>query len=622
MVIRYRVRMGGQAAIDSLAWLVGLIASAWLRYDLSLNFQQLRGVLIVVAVAVVMQNAIGHALFLYRGRYAFGSAEEVVGVFQSVAWIVGLLLFGDLLARWTLPRGQFVPISTPLASGLLALVIMLGLRYLRRIQRERAMRPDATTATPVLVFGAGSAGAELVRSMLHDPTGTYLPVGLLDDDPAKRNLRVNGVAVLGGRRELAGAVASTGAAVVVLAVRGASPGLVREIRAMAIGAGVAFKVLPPLWRMLDGPVTVSNVRDVDVTDLLGRGQVETDVEAIAGYLRGRRVLVTGAGGSIGSELCRQIHRFQPAELIMLDRDESALHGVQLSITGAALLDDASVVLADLRDAERISTIFAERRPHVVFHAAALKHQPLLEQYPGEAVKTNVWGTVAVLEAARASGAEVLVNISTDKAANPSGVLGYSKRIAERLTAHVAGDGGRYLSVRFGNVLGSRGSVLSTFAAQIAAGGPVTVTDPAVSRYFMTVQEAAQLVIQAGAIGRPGEALVLDMGQPVRIADVAAQMAALANRKVDIMFTGLRPGEKLCEELFGDGEVGQRPLHPLISHVMVPAMEPAAVWELDPGVDRELLAARMFDLCSASASPPAGVSATGARGGRSLQRNFN
>jgi FlaA1/EpsC-like NDP-sugar epimerase len=339
--------------------------------------------------------------------------------------------------------------------------------------------------------------------------------------------------------------------------------------------------------------------DVRVDDLLGRRQIETDLDLIAGYLTGKRVLVTGAGGSIGSELCRQLDRLAPAELMMLDRDESALHAVQLSLRGQGLLDDPELILADLRDAETIRAVFAERRPQVVFHAAALKHLPLLERHPGEAVKSNIWGTQTLLCAAAANGVETFVNISTDKAANPASVLGYSKRITERLTAHAGmTSDGTFLNVRFGNVLGSRGSVLTAFSAQIAAGGPITVTHPEVTRYFMTVQEAVQLVIHAAAIGRDGEALVLEMGEPVRITDVARQLAAQSSASVDIVYTGLRPGEKLHEELFGDGELDVRPLHPLISHVDVPALDPASVRSLDPYGPCEELVAELARLCDA------------------------
>jgi FlaA1/EpsC-like NDP-sugar epimerase len=300
--------------------------------------------------------------------------------------------------------------------------------------------------------------------------------------------------------------------------------------------------------------------------------------------------------------------------------------VQLSLRGRAMLDTPELILADLRDAEGIKAIFAERRPQVVFHAAALKHLSLLESHPGEAVKSNVWGTQTVLEAAAEAGVERFVNISTDKAANPCSVLGYSKRVTERLTAHASTvSAGTFLSVRFGNVLGSRGSVLTAFAAQIAAGERITVTDPEVTRYFMTVQEAVQLVIQAAAIGRDGEALVLEMGNPVPIAQVARQMAEQADSPVEIIYTGLRPGEKLHEDLFGDGEEDVRPLHPLISHVAVPALDPAEIRMLDPYAEGPLVTKELVSLCNVAESHTRRAAAsTGwdriARQGRSRSRD--
>jgi FlaA1/EpsC-like NDP-sugar epimerase len=301
--------------------------------------------------------------------------------------------------------------------------------------------------------------------------------------------------------------------------------------------------------------------------------------------------VTGAGGSIGSELCRQLSAFAPRRLVMIDRDESGLHGVQLSLEGRALLDSDTLVLADIRDRTRVARLFEEIRPDVVFHAAALKHLPLLQAHPSEALKSNVWGTLSVLDAAAAVGVSHFVNISTDKAANSASVLGYSKRIAEALTSSFGQEhSGRYLSVRFGNVLGSRGSVLTTFRSQLDDGGPLTVTHPEVTRYFMTIEEAVQLVIQAGAIGGDGHAMVLDMGEPVRIYDVARQLAASRHPEVPIEFTGLRPGEKLHEDLFCSEESPALSAHELIRYVQVPGLEPDRVRKLDPtGTHAEVLA---------------------------------
>jgi FlaA1/EpsC-like NDP-sugar epimerase len=349
---------------------------------------------------------------------------------------------------------------------------------------------------------------------------------------------------------------------------------------------------------------IENVRDPRISELLGRRPVSTGVEAVAGRFADRRILVTGAGGSIGAELCRQLHQFAPAELIMLDRDESALHEVQLALHGRALLDSDETVLADIRDAARVREVFERFRPQIVFHAAALKHLPLLERYPAEAVQSNIFGTQTVLEAAAACGAESFVNISTDKAADPVSVLGYSKKIAERLTAHMAGQAdGTYLSVRFGNVLGSRGSVLGALSAQVRVGGPLTVTDPEVSRYFMTADEAVQLVLQAVVVGGSGEVLILDMGEPVRIADIARRLAARSSNPVDIVYTGLRPGEKLSEQLLGRDEVDHRPRHPLVRHVLAKPLDPGDLPGLLAGCDDATLRRRLAECAMAEVAVP-------------------
>ena len=583
--------------VDGVAWAAGIIAAVLTRFGFPLQTGRAGGTAAAILLAVAAHAAAGHARHLYRGRYPIGSFEEARALGSTVAIAaLTLLALGSVLRHPPVPAGTF------LLGATAALMLMLTARCLRRLRRSRKHRPDPLRAEPALLFGAGAAGILLLRSLLHDPAGRYLPVGLLDDDPRKRNLRVDGVPVLGRREDIAGALARTGAGTVIFAVANAEAELIRDVRERALAAGARFKVVPTVSELMDHPVGVRDVRDVDVTDLLGRHQIDTDLAAIAGYLTGKRVLVTGAGGSIGSELCRQIHRFGPAELLMVDRDETALQAVQLSIDPGAPLDDPSVILADLRDTARIRELFRRHRPQVVFHAAALKHLPLLQRYPEEAVKTNVLGTLAVLEAA--AGVERFVNISTDKAANPVSVLGLSKRITERLTAYTARQApGTFLSVRFGNVLGSRGSVFTTFSAQIAHGGPITVTDPDVSRYFMTIQEAVHLVIQAAAIGRDGEALVLEMGKPVRIAEVARQMADLAPEPVEIRYTGLRPGEKKHEDLFGVGEVDRRPIHPLIAHVEVPPLDPARARAIDAAADPEVVITQLDALCHAVADLP-------------------
>jgi FlaA1/EpsC-like NDP-sugar epimerase len=551
-------------------WVVALSLATVFRYDGQLERVSAFGLVITIMVAASLQLILGFLAKLYQGGYRLGSFDEAVMVGAVSLVVGGTLLVLDLAVQ----PGRLVPLSVPFGGAMAAVLGQVVIRAIVRRYREGSSRPRQGVRT--LVFGAGDGGEQLIRSMLTDSSSPYLPVGMLDDDPGKRHLRLSGVRMLGTRHDLERVAKQTGAEVLVAAVPSGSAAMFRDLHHTATQAGLEVKVLPGLADLLaPSHVTIRDIRDIDVTDLLGRHQIDTDIAAIAGYLTGKRVLVTGAGGSIGAELCRQIYRFNPAELMMLDRDESALHSVQLSIHGRALLDESDVILADIRDRERIFSIFADRHPQVVFHAAALKHVPMLEQYPDEGYKTNVLGTANVVAASMQGGVERFVNISTDKAANPTSVLGRTKRLAERITAFFAQqDGaGTYLSVRFGNVLGSRGSVLTAFARQIAQGGPVTVTHPDVTRYFMTIPEAVQLVIQAGAIGRDGEALVLEMGEPVRIVDVARQLIEMAHRDVEIVYTGLRDGEKLHEELLGSGEVDERPFHPRISHVTVPPLAP-------------------------------------------------
>ncbi|CAO5149520.1 putative nucleoside-diphosphate sugar epimerase [Frankia sp. AiPs1] len=596
-----RKRVGLQITLDSLAMVLGLTAAQIGRFDRTLGALSSLNFWVICALAVCLLHFLGTALHLYLGRYRFGGFEEVLGLLVAVVLtIVGVLV---VIAAFGSPRP--IPLSVPPLGGTVTLVVMFGVRYSWRLVEEQLRRPDRARAEPLLVFGAGQGGESILAAMLRTVDSPYYPVALLDDDPKLHNLRLFGVPVRGGRQAIAPAAAASGARTLLVAIPSANAALLREITGIAEEAGLAVKVVPRVGDLIDGRVGVGDIRDLDLADLLGRRQISTDMTAAASYLSGRRVLVTGAGGSIGSELCRQIAAFAPAELIMLDRDESALRAVQLSISGQAMLDDESIVLGDIRDVDLMTNLFEQRRPQVVFHAAALKHLPLLERFPGESVQTNVWGTLTILRTAAACGVDRLVNISTDKAANPASALGYSKRITERLTAHVADEAaGTFVSVRFGNVLGSNGSVLTVFAGQLAAGGPLTVTHPDVTRYFMTIPEAVQLVLQAGAFGAPGEALVLDMGEPVRIADVARRLAAREPRPVDIIYTGLVAGEKLHEELLGDGESDRRPCHPLISHVDVPALDPTTALALDPWAPPAQVLADLIEVATSPAAQPA------------------
>jgi FlaA1/EpsC-like NDP-sugar epimerase len=585
-----------QAAIDAASWALALLIALVIRYDFGPGWHELGRLVRFVPLVIVAQVWIGLLVGLYQRRWRFGSFEEVAAIVVTATLVVALLTGLDLFYL-----DHLVPVSVPFGAGLFALVGMLGTRYLWRLVSERYRRP--VEGEPLVVVGAGEGAAQIVDSMRRDPRSPYVPVALLDDDPRKANLRIRGVRVVGRIDDVVAVADRVSARTVLVAIPTADAELLKTVTRQCAAAGLQVLVLPSVGELLGHRPGTEDIRRPTAADLLGRREVDTDLAAMAGYLAGKRVLVTGAGGSIGSVLCRHISAFSPAELVMVDRDESALHGVQLALEQRALLDTPNLVVADIRDRDRMFEVFGTWKPHVVFHAAALKHLPLLEMHPEEAIKTNVLGTQHVLDAALATDVARFVNISTDKAADPTSVLGRSKRIAERLTACTALNAdGVYLSVRFGNVLGTRGSVLETFEAQIAAGGPVTVTDREVTRFFMTVDEAVQLVIQAGAIGRSGEALVLDMGEPVRIADVARQLAAMAGQHIDIEYTGLRPGEKMHEDLWGADERDERPVHPLISHVAVPPIELSAVDDLrrslgTPGSSATLAAV-------SAAAPPA------------------
>jgi FlaA1/EpsC-like NDP-sugar epimerase len=592
-------------AADAVAWVAGTCLAAGARYDFSVAQLNKPGLAAITALAVVLHLVVGR-LLAYRGRYRYGSFDELTAL-ALTSFAVGTALFAVVLLA---PGKRPLPASVPYLAAVLALTAMAAYRWFDRRSGDRRRRTVREGRRRALVFGAGEGGKLVIHAMLSDVQSAFLPVGLLDDDPRKRHLRLDGVRVLGTRADLAAVAQRTRAELLVIAMPSADAPLVRELSAAAQAASLTVQVLPPTRDMFDSSRPLGALRDVRLTDLIGRHQISTDMAGIAGYLTGRRVLVTGAGGSIGSELCRQIAAFGPGALIMLDRDESALQAVQLSLDGRGLLDDENVVLADIRDVARMDEVIVTSRPDVVFHAAALKHLPLLEAYPGEALRTNVFGTLTLLEACARHGVERFVHVSTDKAADPISVLGYSKRVAERLTAQVGREHGRpYMSVRFGNVLGSRGSVLGTFAQQVEAGGPVTLTDPQATRYFMTIPEAVELVVQAGAIGSPGEVLVLDMGAPVTVGELAERVMGLAGRRCEIVVTGMRPGEKLVEDRLGRAEVDRRPVHPLVTHVDAPVLDPAEALALDPTAPADVVVAGLRRCAGTAGFPGTGESVT-------------
>ncbi len=575
-LLRHRRYAAVWALLDLFCWVVSLYLATWLRLDFDLSQTLNLGTIAFALAAGALHIGIGALVGPYAIGHPRGSFEEVAQIGRA-ALITTCVAFAVTMAITPHP----VPRTAPISGGAVALALMLAIRLGVRTWRTR--RPsERDERRRVIVFGAGEGGRQLVRTMLHTPESGFVPVAILDDDPRKARLHIDGVRVRGTRRSLPDVATTFHADTLVIALPSADAALMRDLRDLADEAGLEMLVLPPISEILGGRPTTTDLRDVDLNDLLGRRPITIDSEAVSTQLDGKVVLVTGAGGSIGSELARQIARFRPRKLILLDRDESGLQATKLSLGGSGLLDSDDIVLADIRELDTLRAVFRRERPEIVYHAAALKHLPLLERFPLEAYKTNVLGTLNMLTVSAETGVTAFVNISTDKAADATCALGYSKRVTERLTAGFAANHrGQYVSVRFGNVLGSRGSVIHAFTTQIERGGPLTVTHPDVERYFMLIPEACQLVLVAAAIGPDGEVLVLDMGEQVKIVDVASTLIRLSGRSdIDMVFTGLRPGEKLSENLFSALEDPHRTANPLVSSVRAPGLRADEVPRLD------------------------------------------
>jgi len=549
-------------ATDLATWVVALIIAASFYGNSPVD-----GALpMLILMATTAQLGIGIATGLYRGRFQRFSFDEAGAVAVTAGAVGAVLIAFEYVIANVGRAGQVLVLSTSLA-----VCLMFGHRYLRRIRAERKTAAANSARTPVIVLGAGSGGYRAINAMHAVSNSEYRPVALLDDSPALRQRKIGGLRVEGTSDDLKRVAHKHDATSVLLAMPSASSTELQRLNKLVLEAGLNTLVMPPVQRLVGkgSPREITRYLDEDV---LNRRIVEIDPSSVRDIVSRSRVLVTGAGGSIGSELVRQLAALEPRSLIALDRDDSLLHGVVASLPNEhrAL---CTPVMADIRDIDRLDEVFARHQPQLVFHAAALKHVPALEGAPSEGWKTNVLGSGNVLEVAERHQVKRFVNISTDKAADPSNVLGLTKRIAERLTAASAERTQQpFVSVRFGNVIGSRGSALETFEGQIKAGGPVTVTHPEVTRYFMAVREAVRLTMQASAIGMPGEVLVLDMGSPVKVLDIARQLVERSGTDVEITFTGLRPGEKMHEVLLGDGESSSRPLHPMIDHVSVPALD--------------------------------------------------
>jgi FlaA1/EpsC-like NDP-sugar epimerase len=550
MNIAAKLRSRGGAFTHDLL----MIPAAWLgAYWLRFNLEAIPAAFLQQAIAmlpVVMLVHVGVFVYfgLYRGVWRFASVPDLLRIAKAV--VVGMAI--SAVAIFMLTRMVYVPRSVFPLSALLLMFLLGGPRFLYRWLKDRKFYD--LTGKKALIVGAGQAGEMLVRDLLRDRQGQYKPVAFVDDDPRKRGREIHGVRVAGAIEKIPRLVKKMNIDVVLIAVPSATSPQMRRIVDLCEPCGVPFRTLPRLEDLVSGQASIKEIRDVSIEDLLGRETVKLDWGSISSGLQGKTVLVTGGGGSIGSELCRQIAGLRPARLIVFERSEFNLYSIDLELRRRFPKLTLSTVLGDACDSAGVNRLLKAERPDVIFHAAAYKHVPILETQLREAVRNNVLGTWTVASLAGQHGCQAFVLISTDKAVNPANIMGASKRAAEICCQYFHGASStRYLVVRFGNVLGSAGSVIPLFQQQIARGGPVTVTDPEVTRYFMTTAEAAQLILQASIIGEGGEIFVLDMGEPVKISYLARQLILFSGKKpdedIEIIYTGLRPGEKHYEELF-------------------------------------------------------------------------
>ena len=564
--VRNRYLFGSDVALFSSATLLAFA----LRFE---GFEwgpvYTRAAVLFLVLSIPIKLATFWRVGIYRRLWRYAGIVEVERLVSAAAasGILGLFLGAVVLPGLGLTEVR-VPLSVLFLDGLLTAAFAAMPRFAIRAARVGRQRLRLEDARRALIVGAGAAGEMIVKELMSHPGLGLNPIGFVDDDRSKHGHRMCDLPVLGDLAAIPDLVMSHEIDEIVIAMPRAPGAVVRQVVRAALEAGVKTRTVPAMFDIISGRVSVASLRQVEIQDLLRREPIHTDFEQVRMLATGETVLVTGAGGSIGSELCRQLARLEPAQILLLGHGENSIFDILAELTELVPTVTAVPIIADVRDRERLRRIFAEYRPYSVFHAAAHKHVPLMEGNIAEAVTNNVLGTKNVAELSAEFGVEHLVLISTDKAVRPTNIMGATKRVAEQVVQEIAESHERkFVAVRFGNVLGSRGSVVPTFLRQIRSGGPVTVTHPEMRRYFMTIPEAVQLVLQAGAIGRGGEVFVLDMGEPVKVLDLATDLIRLSGLEVgtdvDIRFTGTRPGEKLYEELFFDSETAIPTDHPKV-----------------------------------------------------------
>jgi FlaA1/EpsC-like NDP-sugar epimerase len=545
-------------AIDLILMALSVLLSFLLRLEVSQVFvDYFFTLLVMLGVAILVKPIVYQRFGLYRRFWVYASVRELVTITMAVT-TASVIVGGIMYLLWYLDIFSFFARSVPVIDWLVSLIMVGGVRFLPRfISEEMFTRRKSAAAGQVLVVGAGDAGALVVRELHKNPQLNLTPVAFLDDDLEKKGVRIHGVEVTGTLDDLADQLDVLPISEVIIAIPSAPGRVVRRVADVCREKEVAFRTMPGIYELIGGTVNVSRLREVEITDLLRREHAQIDQERVNDLLEGKRILITGAGGSIASELCRQIARWEPTLIVLVGHGENSIFEIMVELEESFPNLEKIPVIADVRDKGRLAQIFARHKPEVIFHAAAHKHVSLMEKNAEEAVTNNILGTRNVVEVAVESGVKRLVMISTDKAVCPTSIMGATKRLAEMVVLNAAIQHKvQYSVVRFGNVLGSRGSVVPLFKRQIAVGGPVTVRDPEVERFFMTIPEAVYLVLQAFSMGLGGEVFLLNMGEPVKILDLATDLIRLSGlepgQDIEIVFTGLRPGEKMSEVLWDNG----------------------------------------------------------------------
>lgn len=578
-----------QLVLDGIVLGLVFLVAFLLRFDWNVPAPIFRRAIFLLPYVVALKYGVMHLFDVPRFAWRYIGLRETLKIFWALLLSSGILLVARVVLpplsnRLRLLDNLWVPLGIIAIDFLLSFCAIVGIRALRRMSAERRQRSvKSSPAISSLLVGAGQAGIIVAREIESHPHLAIRAVGFLDDDPLKKGTMLHGIHVLGSADEMRTHAAATGAQQVLITIAGATGAQIRRLVRLSEEAGLPAKIVPGVHEIVGGNVSLSRARNVAIEDLLRREPVTLDSDAIEAAVQQRVVLVTGAGGSIGSELCRQVANFKPSKLILVEQAENALFQIHRELV--ASFPDLSIVpaIADVTDSERMSRLFSEHRPFMVLHAAAHKHVPMMEWNPGEAAKNNVFGTKVCADLADRNGVERFVLISTDKAVRPTSVMGATKRVAELyLQAMADRSATKFVAVRFGNVLGSAGSVIPIFKEQIGAGGPVTVTHPDMERYFMTIPEASQLVLQAGVMGKGSEIFILDMGEPVKIVDLAEDLIRLSGLKpgedIEIKFTGVRPGEKLYEELSAEQESADKTYH---SKIFVGRINPTPLAHLLP-----------------------------------------